>query len=167
VTSSWQTGEREGWIRINAGRWLAELDPRLQTAELEVVAMRHAADISRVLLQVSVSCPPPGERFQVGMEIPFSAAGGDDRTAPRPARYFRRATAEESWRPYATSASGAGGAPLPQSSVSPRTPLSLPVPGSSLALSLAIVLILLGLYASFAPLLDIARGVRSYSWQKA
>jgi len=169
VAGIWSNEEREGWIRTNAGNWLTELDPRLHSAQVEVAGLSHKPEMSRVLLRVRLTgSSPPEENFQMGIEIPFPTVPGAGTGTPRPARYYRRAAAGDPWQPYTSAGVPAGAAPSRANSAPPRTePISLLPSLSSLVIPLAIVLICLGLYASFAPLQDIARGVRSYSWQQA
>ena len=161
----WTTDDREGWIRTNACRWLVELDPHLRSAQIEVAAVRHGSDRSDALLKVRQTTG--AKIFEMGIEVPFLAGSGTGTAAPRPSRYFRREAAGAPWRPYQVAA-GAQAATTPTGPAAPRSvPLSPSTISSSLLTPLAIVLICLGLYASAGPLKDIAKGVRSLSWQQA
>jgi len=165
----WSNEEREGWIRTNAGRWLAEFDPRLQSAQVEVAALQHQPEMSRALLRVrGTASSSAADIFEMGIEIPFATGGSAGTGQPRPARYFRRAASGDPWQPY-TPPANRPRVDSPQQDTAPRRPVSLAMifSSSGLAASLAAILILLGLYASFAPLADIVRGIRSYSWQQA
>ncbi len=157
----WTAEEREKYIRSQAAGWVAALHPRLHGTHAEIDALRHKGSVS----EVKTTLREGGARY--GLVVCFEDPTGAPLQHPQPVKALCHNPVAGKWQPLSLSAFPADEAPA-----SPRSPSQYSIPiagklGLGAGTAIAWALIVLGLFAIFPDLRDIAAGLRSHNWEIA